>query len=57
LLGVSVHAADVQDRDGAHDLLRLARQRFPFVERIFADGRAAPDDAARLLQNFSSNVY
>ena len=38
LLGVSVHAADVQDRDGAHDLLRRTRRRFPFVERIFADG-------------------
>jgi putative transposase len=35
---VSVHAADIQDRDGAHDLLRRARRRFPFVERIFADG-------------------
>jgi transposase len=38
LLGVSVHAADIQDRDGAHDLLRRARRRFPFVDRIFADG-------------------
>jgi transposase len=38
LLGVSVHAADIQDRDGAHDLLRQARRRFPFIELIFADG-------------------
>jgi transposase len=38
LLGVSVHAADIQDRHGAYDLLRRARRRFPFVERIFADG-------------------
>ncbi|EAQ33621.1 transposase (class IV) [Nitrobacter sp. Nb-311A] len=35
---MSVHAADVQDRDGAHDLLRRARRRFPFVERILSDG-------------------
>jgi transposase len=28
----------VQDRDGAFDLLRQTRRRFPFVERIFADG-------------------
>ena len=35
---MSVHAADIQDRDGAHDLLRQARRRFPFIERIFADG-------------------
>lgn len=37
LLGVSVLPANVQDRDGARDLLREARRRFPFVERIFAD--------------------
>ena len=35
---MSVHAGDIQDRDGAHDLLRQARRRFPFIERIFADG-------------------
>ena len=33
-----MHPADVQDRDGAFDLLRQTRRRFPFVERIFADG-------------------
>jgi transposase len=37
LLSVSVQPADVQDRDGARDLLRTARRLFPFVERIFAD--------------------
>ncbi|WOJ91638.1 IS5 family transposase (plasmid) [Methylocapsa polymorpha] len=37
LLGVSVLPANIQDRDGASDLLREARRRFPFVERIFAD--------------------
>jgi hypothetical protein len=37
LLGVSVLPANVQDRDGGRDLLREARRRFPFVERIFAD--------------------
>ena len=31
-----MHPADVQDRDGAFDLLRQTRRRFPFVERIFA---------------------
>jgi transposase len=34
---VSVLPANIQDRDGARDLLREARRRFPFVERIFAD--------------------
>jgi transposase len=37
LLSVSVQPADVQDRDGARDLLCTARRLFPFVERIFAD--------------------
>jgi transposase len=37
LLAVSVHAASVQDRDGAEALLREARRSFPFIERIIAD--------------------
>ena len=38
LLSVVVHPADVQDRDGAFQLLRRARRLFSFIERIFADG-------------------
>ncbi len=38
LLNVDVHAANIQNRDGAETLLRQARRRFPFVERIVADG-------------------
>ncbi len=38
LLAVSVHAADIQDRDGAKGVLKLSRRAFPFVERVFADG-------------------
>jgi putative transposase len=30
-------AANIQDRDGAQGLLRRARRRFPFIEKIFAD--------------------
>src|SRR6476620_7083221 len=30
--------ANVQDRDGAFPLIRRARQLFPLIERIFADG-------------------
>ena len=36
-MNVVVHPADVQDRDGARELLRTARRWFPFIERIFAD--------------------
>ncbi len=37
MVGVTVHAADVQDRDGAAALLRHTRRRQPFIEVIFAD--------------------
>lgn len=38
LLNIDVHAADIQDRDGGETLLRQARRRFPFIERIIGDG-------------------
>jgi transposase len=38
LLGVIVHPASVQDRDGAVALLRQVRRLFPFIERIIGDG-------------------
>lgn len=38
LLAVEVHAADIQDRDGAKGVLRRSRRSFPFVETVFADG-------------------
>lgn len=37
-MSVAVHSADIQDRDGAGAVLREARRRFPFIERIYADG-------------------
>ena len=33
-----IHPANVQDRDGALQLLKEGRSMFPFVEKIFADG-------------------
>ena len=36
-LKLHVHAADIQDRDGAGPLLRASRPRWPFVELAFAD--------------------
>ncbi len=38
LLAVEVHGADVQDRDGAKGVRKRPLRRFPFVERVFADG-------------------
>jgi len=39
MLNVVVHAADIQDRDGAPCVLdRRTRRLFPFIVRIFGDG-------------------
>lgn len=38
LLAVVVHAANVQDRDGAKLVLQRLLGRFPRLERIWADG-------------------
>ncbi len=38
MLAIVVHPGDVQDRDGARELLRHTRRRFPFIEVIYADG-------------------
>lgn len=43
LVGVLVHAADVQDRDGAPDVLASIRHRFPWLRHVFADGGYAGD--------------
>ena len=34
---MSILPANIQDRDGARELLRRVRRRFPFIETIFAD--------------------
>ena len=41
VLAVVVHAADVQDRDGARLALMRLVGRFPRLERIWADGAYA----------------
>lgn len=41
LLAVQVHAADIQDRDGAKGVLKRSRARLPFVEHVFANGAYA----------------
>jgi transposase len=43
LVGVRVHAADIQDRDGAPDLLASIRSLYPRLRHIFADGGYAGD--------------
>ncbi|MBC7479820.1 MAG: IS5 family transposase [Pseudorhodobacter sp.] len=38
LVGVVVHGADVQDRDGAPDVLKSIAGTYPLLRHIFADG-------------------
>ena len=41
MLFVIVHAANIQDRDGACDLVKAIRYRFPWLRHLFADGAYA----------------
>jgi transposase len=41
LPAVEVHAADIQDGDGAKGVLKRSRRSFPFVQTVFADGAYA----------------
>jgi transposase len=43
LVGLQVHAADIQDRDGAVDLLTSVRALYPWLRHVFADGGYAGD--------------
>ena len=38
-----VHTADIQDRDGAPDVLASIRHSFPWLRHVFADGGYAGD--------------
>lgn len=38
MVGLLVHGADIQDRDGAPELLKSIRHRWPWLRHIFADG-------------------
>ena len=51
LVGAVVHTADVQDRDGAPDVLASIRHHFPWLRHIFADGGYAGDTPLRARQN------
>jgi len=38
MVGLMVHSADIQDRDGAPAVLRTILKRWPWLRHIFADG-------------------
>jgi transposase len=49
LVGLHVHQADVQDRDGAVDLLTSIRALYPWLRHVFADGGYAGEKLADAL--------
>jgi transposase len=54
LIYILVHAADVQDRDGAVDVLKAVRFRFPWLRHVFADGGYAGDKLRDALKAHGS---
>jgi len=50
-VGMIVHPADVQDRDGAPVLLASVRARFPWLRHVFADGGYAGGKLTSALQS------
>ena len=50
-VGMIVHPADIQDRDGAPSLLARVRSSFPWLRHVFADGGYAGDKLQDALEN------
>jgi transposase len=50
MVGLLVHSADVQDRDGAPDLLKSIRNRWPWLLHVFADGGYAGNKLKKRLR-------
>jgi transposase len=49
MVGLQVHPADVQDRDGAVPLLASIRSLYPWLRHLFADGGYAGDKLTHAL--------
>jgi putative transposase len=50
LLFAVIHSAGIQDRDGAPDVFRAIRDRFPWLRHVFADGGYAGDKLKAALR-------
>ncbi len=50
MLFAVIHAADIQDRDGAPDVLGAIRYRFPWLRHVFADGGYAGEKLGSALK-------
>jgi putative transposase len=51
-----VHSAGVQDRDGAPDVFRLARRRFPSLHHVFADAGYGADTVRKALGELTLDI-
>ncbi|WP_264484376.1 IS5 family transposase [Mesorhizobium sp. PAMC28654] len=50
LVGAIVHTADIQDRDGAPEVLASIRESFPWLRHVFADGGYAGEKLQTALR-------
>ena len=50
LIGLVVHGADIQDRDGAPPVLKSIRYAFPWLRHVFADGGYGGPKLKRALE-------
>jgi transposase len=50
MVGLMVHSADIQDRDGSPDLLKSIKIRWPWLLHVFANGGYAGDKLKKRLQ-------
>lgn len=56
LLAVSVTAASVQDRDGAHPVIAAAMAKYPHIKTLFVDSGYAGQCAQTVSQSHALNV-
>jgi transposase len=54
MVGLVVHSADIQDRDGAPAVLRTILKRWPWLRHIFADGGYAGPKLRGALQKIAA---
>jgi transposase len=53
MLGAVTHPADIQDRDGAPDVIAFARESFPTLAHVFADGGYAGEKLGAILRDMN----
>jgi transposase len=54
MVGLVVHGADIQDRDGAPEVLKSIRVRWPWLRHVFADGGYAGPKLKGAMRQFGA---